>query len=32
MKKIKKNKLVKVKENKFYVRLSQILPYIQKIK
>lgn len=28
----KKIKLVKVKENKFYVKLSQILPYIKKIK
>jgi len=33
MKKInKKNKLVNVKEKKFYVKLSQILPFIKKIK
>jgi hypothetical protein len=33
MKKInKKNKLVSVKEKKFYVRISQNLPYIKKIK
>jgi hypothetical protein len=28
----KKNKLVSVKEKKFYVKISQILPYIKKIK
>ena len=27
----KKNKLIKVKEKKFYIKLSQILPYIKKI-
>jgi hypothetical protein len=27
----KKNKLIKVKEKKFYIQLSQILPYIKKI-
>ena len=33
MKKInKKNKLVSVKEKKFYVKISQILPYIKKNK
>jgi hypothetical protein len=33
MKKInKKNKLVSVKEKKFHVKISQILPYIKKIK
>jgi hypothetical protein len=33
MKKInKKNKLVNVKEKKFYIKISQILPYIKKIK
>jgi hypothetical protein len=33
MKKInKKNKLVRVKEKKFYIKTSQILPYIKKIK
>ena len=32
MKKIyKKNKLIEVKEKKFYIKLSQILPYIKKI-
>jgi hypothetical protein len=32
MKKIcKKIKLIKVKEKKFYIQLSQILPYIKKI-
>jgi hypothetical protein len=32
MKKIcKKNKLIKVEEKKFYIKLSQILPYIKKI-
>jgi len=31
MKKIcKKNKLIKVKEKKFYIKFSQILPYIKK--
>ena len=28
----KKNKLVSVKEKKFYIKISQILPYIKKIK
>jgi hypothetical protein len=28
----KKNKLVSVNEKKFYIKLSQILPYIKKIK
>jgi hypothetical protein len=35
MKKIindKKNKLIRFKEKKFYIKLSQILPYIKKIK
>ena len=33
MKKInKKNKLVNIKEKKFYIKLSQILPYIKKVK
>ena len=33
MKKInKKNKLIGFKEKKFYIKLSQILPYIKKIK
>jgi hypothetical protein len=33
MKKInKKNKLIGVKEKKFYIKLSQILSYIKKIK
>jgi hypothetical protein len=27
----KKNKLIKAKEKKFYIKLSQILPYIKKI-
>jgi hypothetical protein len=32
MKKInKKNKLVSVKEKKFYVKISQILPYIKEL-
>lgn len=32
MKKInKKNKLVSVKEKKFYIKNSQILPYIKKL-
>ena len=29
---VKKNKLVRVKEKNFYVKLSQILPFIKKIK
>jgi hypothetical protein len=32
MKKIRKKKLIIVKEKKFYLKLSQILPYIKKIK
>jgi hypothetical protein len=33
MKKInKKNKLVRVKEKKLYIKICQILPYIKKIK
>lgn len=32
MKKINKKKLVSVKEKKFYIKISQILPYIKKIK
>ena len=33
MKKVnKKNKLVNIKEKKFYIKLSQILPFIKKIK
>lgn len=32
MKRINKKKLVSVKEKKFYIKLSQILPYIKKIK
>ena len=32
MKKVnKKNKLVNIKEKKFYIKLSQILPFIKKI-
>jgi hypothetical protein len=27
----KKNKLVRVKGNKFYIKISQILPYIKKL-
>jgi len=27
----KKSKLIKVKEKKFYIKLSKILPYIKKI-
>ena len=33
MKKInKKNKLISIKEKKFNIKISQILPYIKKIK
>jgi hypothetical protein len=32
MKKIRKKKLISVKEKKFYLKISQILPYIKKIK
>ena len=33
MKKVnKKNKLVNIKEKKFNIKISQILPYIKKIK
>jgi hypothetical protein len=32
MKKIRKKKLIIVKEKKFYIKISQILPYIKKIK
>lgn len=32
MKKINKKKLVSVKEKKFYIKISQILPFIKKIK
>ena len=33
MKKVnKKNKLLNIKEKKFYIKLSQILPFIKKIK
>jgi hypothetical protein len=32
MKKIRKKKLIIIKEKKFHVKLSQILPYIKKIK
>jgi len=31
MKKINKKKLVSVKDRKFYIKISQILPYIKKI-
>ena len=32
MKRINKKKLVSVKEKKFYIKISQILPFIKKIK
>lgn len=32
MKRINKKKLVSVKEKKFNIKISQILPYIKKIK
>ena len=31
MKKIRKKKLIIINEKKFYVKLSQILPYIKKL-